>query len=140
MTVGEYLDAGSPEIDYRADPATFIKSFLGDVDVGGMYNNYNADLSEWPSLGVRYIHTDARAVVEREEVLRFTVLNFGCRCAGYLAGQGQSRILEIIMREPDDATSAFRWCKTRLNLPCSEGHDPSLPRVLVLKKDGELAT
>ena len=48
--------------------------------------------------------------------------------------------MEMVMREPNDATSAFRWCKGRLNLPCSERYDPSLPRVLILMKDGELAT
>jgi hypothetical protein len=38
MTIGEYLDQGSPEVDYRRAPSSFIKSYLGDVDVGGMYN------------------------------------------------------------------------------------------------------
>ena len=88
MTVGKYLDAGSPEVDYCADPSSFVKSFLGNVGAGGMYGDCNTHRSKRPSLGVRYIHTDASAVVEREEVLWCNVLNCGCRCAGYLAGQG----------------------------------------------------
>ena len=32
------------------------------------------------------------------------------------------------------------WCEVRLNLPCSEGYDPSLPCVLILTKDRGLAT
>jgi hypothetical protein len=105
-----------------------------------MYNNYATHRFERPLVEVRYIYTDANTKVEREEILRFNALNFGCRCASYLDGQGQSCILEMVMGAPDDATSAFRWCEVRLNLPCSERYDPSLPRVLTLMEDGELAT
>jgi hypothetical protein len=40
-------------------------------------------------LGVRYIHTDARAAVERQEI-RFTVLNFGYRVAGTSPDKGRA--------------------------------------------------
>ena len=77
MPVGKYLALGSPKIDNHQDPSCFIKSYLVDVDDEKMYNNFVAHPSEWPSLGVRYIYIDPRVVVEREEILRWTVMCFG---------------------------------------------------------------
>ena len=39
-----------------------------------------------------------------------------------------------------DAENPFHFSEVVLNLMCGEGYDPSLPRVLVLRADGELAT
>ena len=34
----------------------------------------------------------------------------------------------------------FQFASCHLNLPCGPGHDPSMPRVMLLREDGELAT
>jgi hypothetical protein len=39
-----------------------------------------------------------------------------------------------------DVNNLWQWDHVRLNLPGSEDYDPSMPRVMLLRKDGELAT
>ena len=141
MTVGEYIERGSPVIDYSAqDGRTFTPTFQGDVDVGAMFMNYTCHREERHSLGVRYIHTDPNEVVEKEEFLRFCVYPFGNCESPYLSCQGQTRVLHLVMRPPKDLTSAFQWKRVHLNLPFSVNYDPSLPRVILLRKDNEMAT
>ena len=139
IPVGDYLKQGSPVMDYTQDASLFIKTFQGDVDVGAMFNNFVAHESERHSLGVRFVHTDANARIERETFERFCVLNFGNMTSPYLACQGQTRILDLVMRPPSDCTSAFQWERVHLNCPLSTSYDPSVPRILLLRKDNELA-
>ena len=117
----------------------FIKTFQEDVDVGAMFNNVFAHESEQHSLGVRFVHNDTHARKERETFERFCVLNFGNMTLPYLACQGQTRILELVMRPPLDPTSAFQWKRVKLNCPFSTRYEPSVPRVLLLREDNELA-
>jgi hypothetical protein len=42
------------------------------------------------------------------------------------------------MKAPDNDSSPFQWERVVLNLP-TEQWDPSLPRVMLIRKDGELA-
>lgn len=56
----------------------------------------------------------------------------------YIACQGQSCVLEWAMKAPDDDLSPFQWSRVVFNLP-TEQWDPSLPRVMLIRKDGELA-
>ena len=56
-----------------------------------------------------------------------------------MACQGQNRILEMITGRPWDEENIFSFEKVVLNLPCSQGYDASLPRVMKLNKRGELA-
>jgi hypothetical protein len=44
------------------------------------------------------------------------------------------------MKPPWDESSPFRWDKVVRNLPTDNSWDPSMPRVMLLRKDGELAT
>lgn len=39
-----------------------------------------------------------------------------------------------------DPRNPFQWHRVHLNLPTAENFDPSLPRVLRIRKDGELAS
>ena len=66
VPVREYLDQGSPLVDYTQSATSFIKTYLRDVDVGAIFNNIAAHFSECHSLGVRYIHTHSRLTVEPE--------------------------------------------------------------------------
>ena len=140
MLVGDFLDQGSPVMGYTQDASWFIKTFQGDnVDVGTMFNSFVAHESKHHSLGVRFVHTNADALMDRETFERFCVLNFGNMTSSYLACQGQTRILELVMRPPLGGTIAFQWKRVQLNCPFNTLYTPSVPRVLLLKKDNGLA-
>jgi len=140
IPMGHYLEAGSPPQDYTQPESTFIKSKQGDVDVGGMFHNFQAHESERENLGVRWIETNHDGSLEKHEFYRFTVLHFGGRDSPYLACQGQNRVLEKCMGNRRDPKNRWQWEKVVLNLPCSQTYDPSIPRVMLLRKDGKLAT
>ena len=141
IPVGDYLEQGSPVLDYTQEAATFIPTFQGDIDVGSMFHNFLAHATERHSLGVRYTKTESNAFVRECDIfLRFCRLNFGNKASAYLACQMQSRINEMAMKPPDHPTSAFQWERVHLNLPCSKSYDPSFPRVMLLRKDNEMAT
>ena len=42
VSVGRYLEMGSPPQDFTQSECSFIKSMQGDVDVGGMFHNFLA--------------------------------------------------------------------------------------------------
>ena len=138
--VGEYLELGSPIQDYTQDATTFIKSFQADIDVGEMFHNFKAHEEERSSLGVRYTMTKGEGQVETDEFMRFVCLNFGNLSSPYLAGQGQARIGEICQGDNTDSSNPFAWKRVRRNLPASAGYDPSMPRLMLLRANGELAT
>ena len=140
IPVGQYLEKGSPPQDYTQPASSFIKSKQGDVDVGGMFHNFRAHYEERENLGVRWIETQNDGSLERHEFLRFNVLHFGGRSSPWIACQAQSRLLEACMGDRHNPSNAWQWDRVHLNLPSSEGYDPSLGRVLKLRQDGKLAT
>ena len=105
-----------------------------------MFHNFRAHYKERENLGIRWIETQNDGSFERHEYWRFNVLHFGGRSSPYLACQAQSRILEACMGDRNDPSNTWQWYRVHLNLPCSEGYDPSVGRVLKLRKDGKLAT
>ena len=48
--------------------------------------------------------------------------------------------MEMAEGDPTDPSNPFRYSTCHLNLPTSKEYDPSMPRVLLLREDGELAT
>ena len=54
--------------------------------------------------------------------------------------QGESQISEHCKGDPSNPASEFQFNTCHLNLPCSQDHDPSMPEVMLLRTDGELAT
>ena len=140
VPMSQYIGEGSPPQDYTQPESKFTKSKQGDVDVGGMFHNFRAHAKEQANLGVRWMETRNDGAPERHEFLRFNVLHFGGKCSPYLASQAQGRILEGCMGNRHDLANRWQWDRVHLNLPCSHAYDPSLPRVLLLRKDGELAT
>jgi len=141
IPLGEYLECGSPIMDYTRDPSVFIKTKQGDIDVGQHFNNFRAHGCDQPSLGVRYMHTDnSPGAIERESLMGFVVYPFGNKCVPYICCQGESRILELCKGDPTDISNEFHFASCHLNLPFSVRYDPSMPRVLLLRADGELAT
>ena len=140
IPVGQYLEKGSPPQDYTLPERSFIKSIQGDVDVSGMFHNFTAHVNERLNLGVRCIETKNDGSFENSEFLRFNRLHFGGKSSPYLACQGESRILEACKGDRRDPANHWQWDRVHLNLPCSEAYDPSLPRVILIRKDGKVAT
>ena len=87
------------------------------------------------------MHTDnSPGAIERESLMGFVVYPFGNKCVPYICCQGESRILELCKGDPTDISNEFHFASCHLNLPFSVRYDPSMPRVLLLRADGELAT
>ena len=139
LPVGTYLLMGCPDQDYTQDAAKFIKSWQSDIDVSKHFMNWQAHEDDRPYLGVRMYETWNDGSFERKWFARYRVLHFGGRASPYLACQGQSRVLEWAMKSPEDDSSPFQWSRVVLNLPTENPWDPSLPRVMLIWKDGELA-
>ena len=77
---------------------------------------------------------------EKEVWLRFNCCPFGNRCSPYICCQGEARIIEVCKGDPSDEKNEFQFASCHLNLPTSDNYDTSMPRVMLLRKDGELAT
>ena len=58
LRVAEYLQQGSPTMDYTQDASICIKTLQGDIDVGQYFNNFRVHPADQHTLGVRYIYTD----------------------------------------------------------------------------------
>lgn len=140
VPVAIYLQMGSPDQDYSRDASNFIKSWQADIDIGQQFNNFAAHHEDRPDLGVRMIDTRNNGSKEKHWFMRFSVLHFGGRVSPYIAGMGQQRILEWVKRPPHDTASPYQFDRVILNLPTADGWDPSLQRVLRIRKDGELAS
>ena len=140
IPVGDYLRQGSPPQDYSQDQDLMIKDFQYDLDVAQQFNNYQMHKKERHSHGVRYISTRNDGSMEPQTFLQCSVLNFGCVCSPYVATQGQERIMELCEGDPSDPLNPFQYHECWLNLPASRNYDPSMPRVILLRTDGEKAT
>ena len=140
VPVGEYLRSGSPPQDYSQDESLYLKSWQFDHDIAQQFNNFVLHEKERHSHGIKFISTRNDGGPEEETFLQLCVLNFGCLCNPYVAVQGEERILELAQGDPEDPTNPFHFHECWMNLPTSLDYDPSMPRVLLLKEDGELAT
>ena len=140
-SLAQYLKEGSPDQDYTLPPKSFVKSKQVDVDVGEHFSNVQLHADDRPLVGIRHIMTNnAPGAVEAEDFYRSTSLPFGLKCSPYIACQSQARITEIVKGDTSSPTNPFHFEKVVLNLPCNSNYDPSLPRVMLLRQDGELAT
>ena len=140
VPVGSYLRGGLPPQDYTQDPGLMIKSWQFDPDVAQMFNNFLMHLKERHSHGVRFFHTRNNGSIEAQSFFRWCVLNFGCMCSPYIACQGEERIMEMCMGDPEDDMNLFQYHEVWLNLPGAKNYDPSMPRLIFLTKEGEMAT
>lgn len=140
VPVKVYLLMGSPAQDYALPASSFTKSLQGDVDVSSMFMNFQAHHKERHALGVRDIETHGDGSYEPHTFLRYSTLHFGGKCSPYLACQAELRILEACMGNRHDENNEWQWEEVWLNLMFAAGYDCSLPRVILLRKDGEAAT
>ena len=67
-------------------------------------------------------------------------MHFGGRSSPYLACQGQGRILEVCEGDQHDRNNQWQWDRVHCNIPFMKGYDFSMPRAMLLRKDGKLAT
>lgn len=139
VPVESYLLSDSPDKDYTQDAANFIKTWQADIDVGQQFHNFRSHHLDRPYLGVRMIDTRNDGSREKQFFMAFSILHFGGRTSPYIAGVGQQRILELAKGPPHHAASPFAYKKVILNLPTSPQWDPSLPQVMRITKEGELA-
>ncbi len=58
MPLRQYLQLGSPDMDYTQDAKEFTKSKQGDVDVGQHFKKICAHEEDRPYLGIRFISTN----------------------------------------------------------------------------------
>jgi hypothetical protein len=58
----------------------------------------------------------------------------------YLVCQSQRLIPELCKGDRHNSLNHWQWETVRLNLPGDINYDPSMPRIKLLRKDGELAT
>jgi hypothetical protein len=140
IPVAAYLDAGSPSQDYTQSAGSFVKSKQGDIDVGVMFNNFPTHPSERNALGVHVINTRPEGEYERHEFWHVCVFHFEGRPLPYLACQSQQLIMELCKGDRHNPSNHWQWETVRLNLPGDINYDPSIPLVMLLRKDGELAT
>ena len=68
------------------------------------------------------------------------MLHFGGRSLPYLACQGQVRILGVCEGDRHHPNNQWQWDRVHCNLPFMKTYDCSMPCVMLLRKDGELAT
>ena len=109
--------------------------------MGQHFNNFRVHPADQHTLGVRYIYTgNANPDDKREVIMRFNCCPFGQQTSPYICCQGQSRISEVCKGNPGDRTSEFQFASCHLNLPTADNYDPSMPRVMLLQEDDELAT
>jgi len=86
---------------------------------------------------VRYIYTNNDGISEeREAWFCFNSLPFGSKGSPNFAVQGESRIIELCKGVLSDERNDFQFAKCHLNLPFLMQYDPSMPRVMLLRKDG----
>ncbi len=135
-----YLDAGSPPQDYTQPANAFVKSKQGDIDVGVMFNNFQTHPTERHALGVCMIQTRREGEYEPHEFWRFCALHFGGRPSPHIACQSQRLILELAKGDRHDSKNPWQWETVHLNLPGDINYDQSMPRVMLLRQDEELAT
>ena len=140
QAVGPALAEGSPAQDYTRPSSGFIKSDQGDIDVGEMFHNFMVHESERHALGIRHMLTSGDGTTAEKTVFRrFTRLHFGGKGSPYCAFRGQVILLDICKGDHKDEQNLFHWQRVHCNLPTNGDFDPSMPRVLKLRSDGELA-
>jgi hypothetical protein len=127
VLVATYLDAGLPSQDYTQSACTFVKSKQGDINVGAMFNNFLAHLSERHRLGVRVINTWPVGEYKHYEFWHFCALHFGGQPSLCLSCQFQRIILELCKGDRHGPGNYWHWETVHLNLLGLEFYDLLCP-------------
>ncbi|KAG7368169.1 hypothetical protein IV203_030912 [Nitzschia inconspicua] len=115
------------------------ETFMADVDVGECFLNFILHKSICALAGVDlslYLPPTENSPVLWECWSRALM---GAKSSPYQACQGMCVADELIRGDPNCPRNIFRWSKVRMNLPGSEGHDPTKAWVSKIRKDGKVA-
>ena len=70
--------------------------------------------------------------------MRWTVTPFGWTCSPYFTLRMLARALELCIGNQTNTNNQFHWQHVKLNLPCTNGYDTSLPCVQLICFVGEV--
>ncbi len=140
VPVATYLNSGLPTKDYTQSASSFVKSKQGDINVGAMFNNCCTHPSKRHDLGVQVINTRPEGEYKPYQFWQFCALHFGGCPSPYLPCKLQHLILKLCKGDRHDPTNHWQWETLQLNLPGDTKYNPLMPQVMLLWKDGELAT
>lgn len=133
-SVSDYFAGNIPQDPVESDWRIPHQS---DMDVGEMFLNYMMHYTERHTFGARIITGEGESEVQ--QVLRFNRLLFGGTPCPYIAVQGHSRAMELVLGNPTDPANPLHWVSTITNWPYTLKYDPSMPWVIRVRADGEMA-
>lgn len=139
VPVGIYLSLGCPDDSYTQEASKFVKSWQVDIDVGSQFNSYQTHHEDGPYLGIRMNDTWNDGSTERHWFMHYNCLHYGGWVSPYIIS-GAGLDFGMSARPPLRWLFSFSVGKSVMNLPTMIELDPSLPRVLLLRKDQELAS
>jgi hypothetical protein len=124
--------------------ATYLRKLTnvahsGDFDIGEQFHNYMLHPQEQIYCGVHVPGETVRRLVSEglavEPLMRWSRLVFGWQSSPYLALRMLARALEIAVETTGD--NVFQIHQVRLNLPGQSDYDPSQPRLVKLRANGD---
>ena len=133
-SVTDYLNGNLPSNPTSSD---WRIPHQADMDVGEMFLNYKLHHSERHTFGVRLITGFGDDQVQ--VLMRFCRLLFGGRPCPFLAVQGHARAIELAVGDHKDPANPLHWADAIGNFPFDQNYDPSLPRIIRVRHDGEMA-
>jgi hypothetical protein len=133
-SVSDYFEGKIPDHPRESD---WRIPHQADMDVGEMFLNYTLHYSERHAFGVRIASGDEHKVTYTTK--RFSRLMFGGTPCPYVAVQGHARCLELVVGNRLDPTNPLGWIRVIENYPLTRGYDPSMPRVIRVRADGDMA-
>ena len=109
-----------------------------DSDVSQEFQNYVLSKEERPYHGV-VIHRDLCETEELvEPLMRCTIPPFGWTCSPYFILIILEQAVELYIGNHTDTNNPFHWHHVHFNLPCATRYYTSLPRVWLIRFDGEV--
>ena len=118
-------------------------SWLADNDYGEQFLNFplHPDLRKYCGVDLSQLFPDEDLVGADDIVVGAWMRNaMGLKSSPYNSVQGSLRAKRLVMGNPKDENNPFAWHSVRLNLPGTEGYDPTMPWIVKLRKDGLVAS
>jgi hypothetical protein len=118
--------------------------YMANIDVGEMFHNFMMHPTKRMYHG---LNIDEPILLNDPELkglvsvmMQFCRLDFGWTCAPYFACRMMMRAVELAKKHPENQKSAFAWSSVGLNLPGTDGYNPTKPWVRKLRADGTKAS
>ena len=117
--------------------------WCGDRDFGEMFLNFPLHPQARLYSGVDLSQLALEKVEKVEEghfVGQWTRNAMGLKSSPYFAVQAATRMKRKFLGDQFDRSNPFEWSECVLNLPGSEGYDPTMPWIRKVRGDGVIAT